>query len=146
MTEKNIEIKSSKSYLILSIVVLITGMILFYYYSDVRLFYRVIGMISVVIFSAFIAYQSDFGKLVYSYVTDSKVELIKLIFRRNKAPKTAQKLKKHSQHYFRQLPKSGSDPDFAFQHRLEAFFFHAAHLVYDKVSLAAQRPPLFKRL
>ena len=78
MTEKNIETKSSKSYLILSIGVLITGMILFYYYSDVRLFYRVFGMISVVIFSAFIAYQSDFGKLVYSYVTDSKVELKKV--------------------------------------------------------------------
>ncbi len=79
MTEKNIETtKSSTSYLILSIGVLITGMILFYYYSDVRLFYRVLGMISVVIFSAFIAYQSDFGKLVYSYVTDSKVELKKV--------------------------------------------------------------------
>ena len=78
MTEKNIETKSSKSYLILSIGVLITGMILFYYYSDVRLFYRVVGMISVVIFSALIAYQSDFGKLVYSYVTDSKVEIKKV--------------------------------------------------------------------
>ena len=78
MTEKNIETKSSKSYLILSIGVLIAGMILFYYYSDVRLFYRVVGMITVVIFSAFIAYQSDFGKLVYSYVTDSKVELKKV--------------------------------------------------------------------
>ena len=78
MTEKNIETKSNKSYLMLSIGVLITGMILFYYYSDVRLFYRVVGMISVVIFSAFIAYQSDFGKLVYSYVTDSKVELKKV--------------------------------------------------------------------
>ena len=78
MTEKNIETKSSKSYLILSIGVLISGIILFYYYSDVRLFYRVVGMISVVIFSAFIAYQSDFGKLVYSYVTDSKVELKKV--------------------------------------------------------------------
>ena len=75
MTEKNIETKSNKSYLMLSIGVLITGMILFYYYSDVRLFYRVVGMISVVILSSFIAYQSDFGKLVYSYVTDSKVEL-----------------------------------------------------------------------
>ena len=78
MTEKNIETKSSKSYLILSIGVLITGMILFYYYSDVRLFYRVVGMISIVILSAFIAYQSDFGKLVYSYVTDSKVEVKKV--------------------------------------------------------------------
>ena len=78
MTEKNIETKSNKSYLTLSIGVLITGMILFYYYSDVRLFYRVVGMISVIIFSAFIAYQSDFGKLVYSYVTDSRVELKKV--------------------------------------------------------------------
>ena len=78
MTENNIETKSSKSYLILSIGVLITGMILFYYFSDVRLFYRVVGIISVVIFSSFIAYQSDFGKLVYSYVTDSKVELKKV--------------------------------------------------------------------
>ena len=78
MTEKNIETKSNNSYLMLSIGVLIAGMILFYYYSDVRLFYRVVGMISVVIFSAFIAYQSDFGKLVYSYVTDSKVELKKV--------------------------------------------------------------------
>ena len=78
MPEKNIETKSSKSYLILSIAVLITGMVLFYYYSDVRLFYRVVGMISIVILSAFIAYQSDFGKLVYSYVTDSKVELKKV--------------------------------------------------------------------
>ena len=78
MTEKNIETKSSNSYLLLSIGVLITGMILFYYYSDVRLFYRVVGMIAVVILSAFIAYQSDFGKLVYSYVIDSKVELKKV--------------------------------------------------------------------
>ena len=78
MTENNVETKSSKSYLILSIGVLITGMILFYYFSDVRLFYRVVGIISVVIFSSFIAYQSDFGKLVYSYVTDSKVELKKV--------------------------------------------------------------------
>ena len=78
MTEKNIETKSSNSYLILSIGVLITGMVLFYYYSDVRLFYRVVGMIAVVIFSSFIAYQSDFGKLVYSYVIDSKVELKKV--------------------------------------------------------------------
>lgn len=78
MTENNVETKSSKSYLILSIGILITGMILFYYFSDVRLFYRVVGIISVVIFSFFIAYQSDFGKLVYSYVTDSKVELKKV--------------------------------------------------------------------
>ncbi len=78
MAEKDIETKPNNVYLIMSIGVLIIGMFLFYFYSDVRLFYRVLGMISVVILSGFIGYQSDFGKLVYSYVTDSKVELKKV--------------------------------------------------------------------
>jgi preprotein translocase subunit SecE len=78
MTETNIEQKSNNSYLIISIGVLITGMILFYYFNDIRLFYRVLGMISILILSGFIGYQSDFGKLVYSYITDSKVELKKV--------------------------------------------------------------------
>jgi len=78
MTETNIEQKSSNSYLILSISVLVIGMILFYYFSEIRLFYRVLGMISVLILSGFIGYQSDFGKLVYSYITDSKIEIKKV--------------------------------------------------------------------
>ena len=78
MTETNIEEKSNNSYLIISIGVMITGIILFYYFSDIRLFYRVLGMISVLILSGFIGYQSNFGKLVYSYITDSKVELKKV--------------------------------------------------------------------
>ena len=78
MTETNIEQKSSNTYLILSIGVLLTGVILFYYFSDIRLFYRVLGMIAALILSGYIGYQSDFGKLVYSYITDSKVELKKV--------------------------------------------------------------------
>jgi len=78
MTEANIEVKSNKTYLIAAIGVLVMGMILFYYFSDIRLFYRVLGMIAVLILSGFIGYQSDYGKLVYSYVTDSKIELKKV--------------------------------------------------------------------
>jgi preprotein translocase subunit SecE len=78
MTEANIEVKSNKTYLIAAIGVLVAGMILFYYFSDIRLFYRVVGMIAVLILSGYIGYQSDFGKLVYSYVTDSKIELKKV--------------------------------------------------------------------
>ena len=78
MTEANIEVKSNKTYLIAAIGVLVIGMILFYYFSDIRLFYRVVGMIAVLILSGYIGYQSDFGKLVYSYVTDSKIELKKV--------------------------------------------------------------------
>lgn len=78
MTEANIEVKSNKTYLIAAIGVLVLGMTLFYYFSDIRLFYRVVGMIVVLILSGYIGYQSDFGKLVYSYVTDSKIELKKV--------------------------------------------------------------------
>jgi preprotein translocase subunit SecE len=78
MTEANIEVKSNKTYLIAAIGVLVMGMILFYYFSDIRLFYRVLGMIAVLILSGYIGYQSDFGKLVYSYITDSKIELKKV--------------------------------------------------------------------
>ena len=78
MTETNIEQKTSNTYLILSIGVLLTGVILFYYSGDIRLFYRVLGMIAALILSGYIGYQSDFGKLVYSYITDSKVELKKV--------------------------------------------------------------------
>ena len=78
MTETNIEAKSNNTYLIFSIGVLLLGMFLFYYFDDVRLFYRVLGMLSILVLSGFIGYQSDFGKLVYSYITDSKVELKKV--------------------------------------------------------------------
>ena len=78
MTETNIEEKSNNIYLTFSIGVLLLGMFLFYYFDDVRLFYRVLGMLSILVLSGFIGYQSDFGKLVYSYITDSKVELKKV--------------------------------------------------------------------
>ena len=78
MTETNIEAKSNNMYLIFSIGVLLFGMFLFYYFDDIRLFYRVLGMLAILVLSGFIGYQSDFGKLVYSYITDSKVELKKV--------------------------------------------------------------------
>tara|TARA_B100001057_G_scaffold115742_1_gene114257 strand:+ start:21 stop:389 length:369 start_codon:yes stop_codon:yes gene_type:complete len=78
MTETNVESKTNNIYLILSIIVLVFGMFLFYYFDEIRLFYRVLFMISALILSGFIGFQSDFGKLVYSYVTDSKVELKKV--------------------------------------------------------------------
>ena len=72
MTEANIEVKSNKMYLIGAIGVLVMGIILFYYFSEIRLFYRVVGMIGVLILSGYIGYQSDFGKLVsvsYTHLT-----------------------------------------------------------------------------
>ena len=62
----------------LSLVVLLTGVVMFYYFSEIRLFYRVLGMLTVIGISILVLYQTDFGKTAYSYIIDSKVELKKV--------------------------------------------------------------------
>jgi len=62
----------------LSLVVLMIGIVMFYYFSEIRLFYRVLGMLVVIGMSIIILYQTDFGKTAYSYIIDSKVELKKV--------------------------------------------------------------------
>ena len=64
--------------LLLSTTILIAGIISFYYFSEIRLFYRVVALIFIMIIAAYITYLTDFGKTVYSYVIDSKVELKKV--------------------------------------------------------------------
>ena len=62
----------------LSLVILMIGIVMFYYFSEIRLFYRVLGMLVVIGMSIIILYQTDFGKTAYSYIIDSKVELKKV--------------------------------------------------------------------
>ena len=64
--------------LLLSSAILISGIAAFYYFSEIRMFYRVVALIFIMIFAAFITYHTDFGKTVYTYVTDSKIELKKV--------------------------------------------------------------------
>jgi|TARA_B100001146_G_scaffold175546_1_gene156777 preprotein translocase subunit SecE len=63
---------------LLSLILLLAGIVMFYYFIDVRLFYRVLGLLSVLIISSLILYQTSFGKTVYGYVIDSKIELKKV--------------------------------------------------------------------
>ena len=63
---------------LLSLILLLAGIVMFYYFIDVRLFYRVLGLLSVLIISSLILYQTSFGKTVYGYVVDSKIELKKV--------------------------------------------------------------------
>jgi preprotein translocase subunit SecE len=63
---------------LLSLILLLAGVVMFYYFIDVRLFYRVLGLLSVLIISSLILYQTSFGKTVYGYVIDSKIELKKV--------------------------------------------------------------------
>ncbi len=63
---------------LLSLILLLGGIVMFYYFIDVRLFYRVLGLFFVLIVSSLILYQTSFGKTVYGYIIDSKVELKKV--------------------------------------------------------------------
>ena len=63
---------------LLSLILLLAGIVMFYYFIDVRLFYRVLALLSVLIISSLILYQTSFGKTVYGYVVDSKIELKKV--------------------------------------------------------------------
>jgi len=63
---------------LLSLTLLLAGIVVFYYFIDVRLFYRVLGLLFVLIVSGLILYQTSFGKTVYGYVIDSKIELKKV--------------------------------------------------------------------
>ena len=52
--------------LLLSSAILIAGIAAFYYFSEIRMFYRVVALIFIMIFAAFITYHTDFGKTVYT--------------------------------------------------------------------------------
>ena len=75
---KSIKRRSNVPLTMLSLVVLLTGVVMFYYFSEIRLFYRVLGMLTVIGISILVLYQTDFGKTAYSYIIDSKVELKKV--------------------------------------------------------------------
>jgi preprotein translocase subunit SecE len=76
---KNIEGNDNGTPLLLmSLVLLLAGIVAFYYFSEIRLFYRVLGLFAVLGLAGYIIYQTSFGKTVYTYVLESKIELKKV--------------------------------------------------------------------
>jgi|TARA_B100001996_G_scaffold373228_1_gene350475 preprotein translocase subunit SecE len=75
---KNIKKHNNVPLTMLSLMMLLSGVVMFYYFSDIRLFYRVLGMLTIIGMSSFVLYQTDFGKTAYSYIIDSKIELKKV--------------------------------------------------------------------
>jgi len=64
--------------LLMSLLLLLAGIVAFYYFSEIRLFYRVLGLFVVLGLAGYIVYQTSFGKTVYTYVLESKIELKKV--------------------------------------------------------------------
>ena len=78
---KNIEGNDNGTPLLLmSLVLLLAGIVAFYYFSEIRLFYRVLGLFAVLGLAGYIIYQTSFGKTVYTYVLESKIELKKVVW------------------------------------------------------------------
>ena len=76
---KNIEGNDNGTPLLLmSLLLLLAGIVAFYYFSEIRLFYRVLGLFVVLGLAGYIVYQTNFGKTVYTYVLESKIELKKV--------------------------------------------------------------------
>ena len=76
---KNIEGNDNGTPLqLMSLLLLLAGIVAFYYFSEIRLFYRVLGLFVVIGLSGFIVYQTNFGKTIYTYIADSKIELKKV--------------------------------------------------------------------
>ena len=76
---KNIEGSDNGTPLLLmSLLLLLAGIVAFYYFSEIRLFYRVLGLFVVLGLAGYIVYQTSFGKTVYTYVLESKIELKKV--------------------------------------------------------------------
>ena len=78
---KNIEGNDNGTPLLLvSLLLLLAGIVAFYYFSEIRLFYRVLGLFVVLGLAGYIVYQTSFGKTVYTYVLESKIELKKVVW------------------------------------------------------------------
>ena len=76
---KNVEGNDNGTTLLLvSLLLLLAGIVAFYYFSEIRLFYRVLGLFAVLGLAGYIIYQTSFGKTVYTYVLESKIELKKV--------------------------------------------------------------------
>ena len=74
---KNIE-SSNVPLMLVSLSMLLAAIVAFYYFSEIRLFYRVLGLLIVLGLAGLVLYQTTFGKTVFVYVTESKVELKKV--------------------------------------------------------------------
>lgn len=65
---------------VFSVVLIIAGVGAFYYFSEVQLLFRVIGLL--VVFSAIVAMMltTDLGRSVWSFVAESKIEVKKVVW------------------------------------------------------------------
>jgi preprotein translocase subunit SecE len=65
---------------VLSVVFVAAGVAAFYYFSEVQLLYRVLGLLAVVIIVLGIMLTTDVGRNVWAFVLESKQEVRKVVW------------------------------------------------------------------
>ncbi|WP_027159755.1 preprotein translocase subunit SecE [Methylobacter luteus] len=65
---------------VLSVVFVAAGVAAFYYFSDVQLLYRVLGLVGIVIIVLGIMLTTDMGRNVWGFVLESKQEVRKVVW------------------------------------------------------------------
>jgi preprotein translocase subunit SecE len=65
---------------VLAVVLVIAGVAAFYYFSEIQLLYRVLGLVVVVLASLGLVLATDLGQGIWSFVLESKVEVRKVVW------------------------------------------------------------------
>jgi preprotein translocase subunit SecE len=65
---------------VLSVVFVVAGVAAFYYFSDIQLLYRVLGLVVVVLVSLGLVLTTDVGRSIWNFVLESKVEVRKVVW------------------------------------------------------------------
>ncbi|NOT11076.1 MAG: preprotein translocase subunit SecE [Methylococcaceae bacterium] len=63
-----------------SVVLVIAGLSAFYYFSEVQLVYRVVGLLLIMAIAAGAVLTTAFGRIIWDFVLESKVEVRKVVW------------------------------------------------------------------
>ena len=66
--------------LAISLTILVGGLVAFYHYADASKLFRVGGSIATVIVAVAIAFQTDKGRQVSSFIRDAQIEVRKVVW------------------------------------------------------------------
>ncbi len=65
---------------VLAVVIVVAGIAAFYYFSEVQLLYRVLGIVAIVLIALGLMLTTEIGRGVWSFVLESKLEVRKVVW------------------------------------------------------------------
>ena len=65
---------------VFSVIFVVAGVAAFYYFSEISLLYRVLGLLLVVLVVAGVVLTTDMGRNIWSFVLESKLEVRKVVW------------------------------------------------------------------